>query len=199
MVPQQQLINSARTFLTLYVSLFITLHKIFIRENFLQLFDVSPLVILYCLVDSLDTKLKLDKRIHHLSTISLNCVLYFAYIHHDTLKTSENYEEIYNLTSAFFDTEVSTIFLTLLSLERYKSNKILKFFFVTSFVYFRIISLTYCYVSYGLYKINDVCQDFVSCYIYYFFGTLPLIILNFYWLYKIICIFLKKSHKEKND
>ena len=175
------MVSKNKAYASLSVSLLVLMARFFLYttpENFMV---VSPLLITYCLLDIRNSR---DMIIHHISTIVLNITFYYVAVNNSRLTKIEA-ETFNKIIKAFLDVEFSTVFLALIHLG-YRHLAIKLAFFLL-FGYYRIFNLTWLItVDYQPSYLSSICQTSNICYLSWYLGCYPIIILNYYWYYLII-------------
>lgn len=188
------MVSTTKAYVSLLVSSLVILFRMLFYRELSDLTMISPILIIYCLADMKNSR---DMQLHHLATVFLNITFYYVIANQQTLTRIEG-EKVGNIVKAFFDVEVSTIALAKIHLG-YKTiyNKLS---FLALFIYFRIFRLTSILLDNyqeGFY-LNKVCQDSGFCYLSWYLGSIPIVILNYYWLSLILGKFYTINKKLKN-
>ena len=174
------MVTKQKALISLTISSLVILFRLLIYTNLNDLLYISPILIVYCLFDMNNSR---DMQIHHFSTILLNITFYYYVISNQKYLNQLEQQKIEIIVTSFLDIEVSTISLAFIHLG-YKSiyNKLC---FLCLFIYFRIIKLTInLFINYQI--MNNICQTSYFCYFCWYVGSIPIIILNYYWFSLII-------------
>jgi hypothetical protein len=141
---------------------------------------ISPLLILYCLLDLRNTP---SMVLHHIATVLLNVTFWFV-AHNIEYLDDVTRTSVGQIVGGFFDLETSTILLAFMHLG-YR-HLYLKLLFVATFVYYRLINLGGLLMwEYDPRYITDICRGNNFCYYSWYLGCPPLVLLNYYWAYQI--------------
>lgn len=175
------MVSTQKALASLSISGGVVLFRLLFFQQLPDLLYISPILMLYCILDLSNS---IDMIIHHIATVMLNITFFYTCYHLEYLDKSDQ-QSISEIVCSFFMVEVSTIFLALIHLG-YR-NIVMRFLFVVSFVYYRIISLSYTLYNYYQSKyIDQICQDSEWCRLRWYLGSIPVVALNYYWFGLIV-------------
>ena len=183
------MVSKHKALASLAVSSGVVLFRHCIYRDLPDLSLISPLLIIYCLLDLRSTP---SMVLHHIATVLLNVTFWFVSQNIDHLDNTTR-TSVGQIVGGFFDLETSTVFLALIHMG-YR-HIALKLLFLGTFVYYRVFRLgTLLVWVYEPRYITDICQGNSFCYYSWYLGCPPLVALNYYWGYKIFDKLIK--HKS---
>ena len=186
------MVSTIKAVTSLLVSSSIIVYYYISVHQLSDLMYLQPILVLYCMLDLNNSR---DMILHHVATILLNINLLYVNQNLSKLKPIDQ-PSVFQITSAFFLVETSTIWLSLLHLKC--RNVFFQMMFIASFIYYRIIYLPYLlWNKYQYHFIDAVCEKDMICRNSWYFGSGTLIGLNFYWLCIILFKMCRKIKKHR--